>query len=95
MNWMQKDEEVLLERAFLFGITGFVLCLIPLVNGYFNFLDAPMGPLTGMGIGLQLFGLSIAVLVLRKRKIKETSKEKAKKMTLVIAVALVFFFLTI
>lgn len=92
---MNKDEELLLERSFLFGITGFVLCLIPLVNRYIHFLEAPMGPLTGVGIALQLFGLSIAVLVLRKRKIKETSKEKAKKMVLVLGVALMFFFLMI
>ncbi len=92
---MQKNEEVLLERSFIFGITGFVLCLIPLINRYFHFLEAPMMPLNGVGIGLQLFGLSIAVLVLRKRKIKETTKEKAKKMVLVLTVSLVFFFLMI
>ena len=52
-----------------------------------------MGPITGVGIALQLFGLSIAVLVLRKKKIQETTKDKAKKMVLVLAVSLIYFFI--
>jgi hypothetical protein len=94
-NWMEKDEEVLLERAFLFGIAGFVISLFPLANAYFKLIMAPMEPLIGVGIALQLFGLSIAVLVLRKRKIKEDARDKAKKMVLVLTIALVFFFLVL
>jgi hypothetical protein len=95
MNWMEKDEKLLLQRSFLFGATGIVLCLLALANHYFAFLAAPMGPLNGVGVALQFFGLSIAVLVLRKRKIKEETKDKAKQMILVLAVALLFFFMVI
>lgn len=95
MNWMDKDEELLIQRSFIFGMTGIVLCLIPLGNGYFQWLNAPMQPLNGVGIALQLFGLSISVLILRKRKIKDAVKEKAKKMILVLTVSLIFFFMVI
>ncbi|EOZ99652.1 hypothetical protein A33Q_0333 [Indibacter alkaliphilus LW1] len=95
MNWMDKNEELLLQRSFLFGITGIVLCLLALVNINLSLLNAPMGPLNGVGIALQFFGLSIAVLVLRKRKISDKAKEKAKKMILVLGVALIFFFMVI
>ncbi|MCH7415608.1 hypothetical protein MM213_19055 [Belliella sp. R4-6] len=95
MNWMEKDEDLLLQRSFLFGATGIVLCLLALANTYYQVLEAPMGPLNGVGIALQFFGLSIAVLVLRKRKITETVKDKSKKMILVLGVALFFFFLVI
>lgn len=92
---MEKDEDLLLQRSFLFGATGIVLCLLALANTYYQVLEAPMGPLNGVGIALQFFGLSIAVLVLRKRKITETVKDKSKKMILVLGVALFFFFLVI
>ncbi|MBW3468720.1 hypothetical protein [Arthrospiribacter ruber] len=95
MNWMDKDEGLLLQRSFIFGITGIVLCLLALVNINLGLLDAPMGPLNGVGIALQFFGLSIAVLVLRKRKISDKTKEKAKKMILVLGVALIFFFMVV
>ena len=95
MKWFDKDENLLLQRSFIFGVTGIVICLVPLFNGYFQFLKAPMGPLNGVGLGLQLFGLSIAIMVLRKRKISEQAKDKAKKMILVLGVALVFFFMVI
>ncbi|MFN3801189.1 hypothetical protein [Belliella pelovolcani] len=95
MNWMEKDEKILLQRSFLFGATGIVLCLLALANSYFGLLAAPMRPLNGVGVALQFFGLSIAVLVLRKRKIKEETKDKAKQMILVLAVALLFFFMVI
>lgn len=90
---MEKDERLLLQRSFIFGLSGIVLCIIPLLNNYLNFTELPMGPITGVGIALQLFGLSIAVLVLRKKKIQETTKDKAKKMVLVLAVSLIYFFL--
>jgi hypothetical protein len=95
MNWMEKDEGLLLQRSYLFGITGIVLCLLALVNGIYGWIQAPMGPLNGVGIALQLFGLSIVALVLRKKNIKENTKDKAKKMVLVLAVALLYFFMVI
>ncbi|WP_106134272.1 hypothetical protein [Mongoliibacter ruber] len=95
MNWMEKDEGLLLQRSFIFGIVGITLCLLALINKNMNLLEAPMGPLNGVGIALQFFGLSIAVLVLRKRKITDKTKEKAKKMVLILGVALVFFFMVI
>lgn len=95
MKWFDKDENLLLQRSFIFGLTGIGLCLVPLFNGYFQFLNAPMGPLNGVGLLLQFFGLSIAIMVLRKRKISEQAKDKAKKMILVLGVALVFFIMVI
>jgi hypothetical protein len=95
MSWSDKDNGLLLKRSFLFGITGIILSLIPIVNAYFQFLQAPMAPLQGVGLLLQMFGLSIAVMVLRKRKNPEEIQDKAKKMIVVLAVALVFFVLTI
>ena len=95
MKWIDKDTNLLLQRSFLFGATGIVICLIPLFNNYFQFLNIPMGPINGIGILLQFFGLSIAVMVLRKRKAEEGLKDKAKKMILVLAVALIFFFMVI
>lgn len=92
---MEKDEGLLLQRSFIFGIVGITLCLLALINKSMNLLEAPMGPLNGVGIALQFFGLSIAVLVLRKRKITDKTKEKAKKMVLILGVALVFFFMVI
>jgi hypothetical protein len=95
MSWSDKDNSLLLKRSFLFGITGIILSLIPIVNAYFQFVQAPMVPLQGVGLLLQMFGLSIAVMVLRKRKNPEEIQDKAKKMIVVLAVALVFFVLTI
>lgn len=92
---MEKDEKLLLQRSFLFGATGIALCLLALANTYFELLQAPMGPLNGVGVALQFFGLSIAVLVLRKRKIQEETKDKAKQMILVLGVSLLFFFMVI
>ncbi|MGY6744595.1 MAG: hypothetical protein ACXIUQ_17775 [Cecembia sp.] len=94
-SWMEKDPEMLLKRSFLFGITGIIICLIPLINNYFQFLPFSHGPINGTGIALQFFGLSIAVLVLRRRKLEEKLKDKAKKMILVLAVALIYFFMVI
>jgi hypothetical protein len=95
MSWSDKDNGLLLKRSFLFGITGIILSLIPIVNAYFQVVDLPMVPLQGVGLLLQMFGLSIAVMVLRKRKNPEEIQDKAKKMIVVLAVALVFFVLTI
>ena len=95
MKWTDHSEKTLLQRSFLFGITGFVLCILSLLNTYFQVLEAPMGPLNGVGIALQLVGLSLAVLVLRKRKITPEIKERAQKMIVVLAVGLLFFILTL
>ncbi|MFC3417388.1 hypothetical protein [Algoriphagus hitonicola] len=95
MKWTNQPESVLLQRSFLFGITGIVLGTISLLNSHFIFYQAPMGPLNGVAILLQLIGLSLAVLVLRKRKISTETVEKAKVMTLILAVSLLFFILSI
>jgi amino acid transporter len=95
MSWENKNEELLLKRSFLFGITGIVICLIPVFNSYFELLTIPMAPINGIGIVLQFFALSIAIMVLRKRKITEETKDKAKKMILVLGVSLIFFFMVI
>ncbi|MCE7054748.1 hypothetical protein LZF95_08695 [Algoriphagus sp. AGSA1] len=95
MKWTEHSEKTLLQRSFLFGITGIVLCLLALANLYFSVLEAPMGPLNGVGMALQLVGLSLAVLVIRKRKLAPEIKEKAKKMILILAVSLMFFILSI
>ncbi|WP_439490661.1 hypothetical protein [Algoriphagus sp.] len=95
MKWTEHSEKTLLQRAFLFGITGIVLCLLALANTYFSILEAPMGPLNGVGMALQLVGLSLAVLVIRKRKLAPEIKEKAKKMILILGVSLMFFILSI
>jgi hypothetical protein len=94
-NWKNKDENVLIERAFLFGITGVVLCLVPLANSYLKFLNAPMGPLNGVGVGFQLFALSILVLMMTKKKLTDKTKDKVKKMVIVLAVSLLYFFMII
>jgi hypothetical protein len=93
MNWTNHSPKTLLQRSFLFGITGIVLSILALLNSHFNILDAPMGPLNGSGMLLQLFGLSLAVLVIRKRKLDPIIKERAKKMVLVLTVGLLFFLL--
>lgn len=95
MKWTDHSEKTLLQRSFLFGITGFVLCMISLLNTYFQVVEAPMGPLNGVGLALQLVGLSLAVLVIRKRKLTPEIKEKAKKMILILGVGLLFFILTL
>lgn len=93
MSWIDKDNDLLLKRSFLFGAVGISMCVIPLFNAYFNWIQASMVPLQGVGLGLQLFGLSIAVMVLRKRRVPEQIQDKAKKMILVLTVALIFFVL--
>ncbi|WP_425635930.1 hypothetical protein ACPUEN_10985 [Algoriphagus yeomjeoni] len=95
MKWTNHPPKTLLQRSFLFGITGIALCLLALLNSYFKVLEAPMGPLNGVGLALQLLGLSLAVLVIRQRKLTPEIKEKAQKMILVLAVGLLFFILTL
>lgn len=95
MKWTDHSEKTLLQRSFLFGITGIVLGMLSLLNTYFQVLEAPMGPLNGVALALQFVGLSLAVLVLRKRKLTSEMKEKAKKMILVLGVGLLFFILTL
>ncbi|MDN3205673.1 hypothetical protein [Algoriphagus sediminis] len=91
MKWMELPEGTLLNRIFLFGITGIVLGVISLINQNYPFFEGPMGPLNGVSIGLQLVALSIAVLLLRKRKISDSAKNKAQKMTVVLGAAALFF----
>lgn len=93
MKWTNHPPKILLQRSFLFGITGIVLAALAVVNGYFDLLEAPMGPLTGTGILLQLVGLSLSVLVIRERKLDPELKEKAKKMILILSVGLLYFIL--
>ncbi|MGM0944672.1 MAG: hypothetical protein ACQEW9_05755 [Bacteroidota bacterium] len=95
MKWTNQPEGVLLQRSFLFGITGIVLGTLSLLNSHLLLYQAPMGPLNGVAILLQLIGLSLSVLVLRKRKISKETVEKAKVMTLILAVSLLFFILSI
>lgn len=95
MKWTNHSEKTLLQRSFLFGITGIGLCVVSLLNTYFQLLEAPMGPLNGVGMALQLVGLSLAVLVIRKRKLAPEIKERAQKMILILAVGLLFFILTL
>lgn len=91
----ELSPETLLHRSFLFGITGIILGTISILNSNLGWIEAPMGPLNGVSVGLQIFGLSLAILVLRKRKLSKENKEKSKKMTLILGVALLFFILSI
>lgn len=95
MNWTNHPAEVLLQRSFLFGITGIILGTLSILNANVLHYQVPMGPLNGVSLLLQFLGLSLAVLVLRKRKLSQDHKEKAQKMTLVLGVALLFFVLSI
>ncbi|MFC5625725.1 hypothetical protein [Algoriphagus winogradskyi] len=95
MKWTNHPPKIILQRSFLFGITGIVLCFLALLNSYLRVLDAPMGPLNGVGLALLLVGLSLAVLVIRQRKLTPEIKERAQKMIVVLAVGLLFFILTL
>lgn len=95
MKWIEQKEEILLQRSFLFGITGVILGTFSLLNINFNIISAPMGPLNGVSILLQIIGLSIAVLVLRKKKLSPEDKQKSQKMVLILGVALLFFILSL
>lgn len=95
MKWTELPAETLLQRSFLFGIIGIILGTLSILNSNMGWLEAPMAPLNGVSIGLQILGLSLAVLVLRKRKLSQDNKEKSQKMTLILGVALLFFILSI
>jgi hypothetical protein len=95
MKWTDQPVEILLQRSFLFGITGIVLGTLSILNSKLIHFQVPMGPLNGVSLLLQLIGLSLAVLALRKRKLEVENKEKAQKMVLVLGVSLLFFVLSI
>lgn len=95
MKWTDQPEGVLLQRSFLFGITGIILGALSLLNTNFQLVQVPMGPLNGVSLLLQFLGLSLAVLVLRKKKLAGEDKQKAQKMVLVLGVALLFFILSL
>lgn len=95
MKWTNQPNSVLLERSFLFGIVGILLGTIAIINTKFHFVSAPMGPINGVSLGLQLIAISLAVLVLRKRKVEPDLKVKAQKMIVVLAAAFLFFILSI
>lgn len=95
MKWTNQPNNILLERSFLFGIVGIILGTLAIINTKFYFVDAPMGPLNGVSLALQLIAISLAVLVLRKRKLESDLKVKAQKMVVVLAAALLFFILSI
>ena len=91
MKWSSLPEPVLLQRSFLFGITGILLGTLSLLNTKLQLLDAPMGPLNGVSLLLQFFGLGLTVIVLRRPKDAVEFKEKSQLMILILAVALLFF----
>lgn len=95
MKWTDQPEGVLLQRSFLFGITGIVLGALSLLNTNLQFVQAPMGPLNGVSLLLQFLGLSLAVLVLRRKKMTAEDKQKAQKMVLILGVSLLFFILSL
>jgi len=91
MKWSELPEPILLQRSFLFGITGIILGALSILNTQLEILDVPMGPMTGVSLLLQFFGLGTAVLVLKKRKLSQEFKEKSQMMILILTVALLFF----
>ncbi|AWW29789.1 hypothetical protein DN752_06460 [Echinicola strongylocentroti] len=94
MSWIDQDPRKLLQRCFIIGLVGILLCIIPLANTVWTIFDPQkLNFLNGFGLLAQLIALSIAVYVLRMRKIAEGPKDKAKSMVIVLGVALVFFML--
>lgn len=91
MKWSELPEPVLLQRSFLFGITGIILGALSILNSTWHLVNAPMGPLNGVSLLLQFAGLGLAILVLRKRKLSQEFKEKSQMMILILTVALLFF----
>jgi hypothetical protein len=91
MKWSDLPEPVLLQRSFLFGITGIVLGVLSILNGQLLVLEAPMGPINGVSLLLQFFGLGLSLMVLKKRKLSQEYKEKSQIMIVVLVVALLFF----
>lgn len=95
MRWTALGEKKILDRAFLLGLTGILLSMVPLIIVGLNWeINFYIGWLNGLGIAFQLLAMSLAVLVIRKRKISKETEQKAKQMTMVLAVSLLFFFLT-
>lgn len=91
MKWSDLPEPILLQRSFLFGITGIVLGALSILNSQLQVLQAPMGPINGVSLLFQFFGLGMAVMVLKKRKLAQEYKEKSQIMILIMVVALLFF----
>lgn len=91
MKWSDLPEPVLLQRSFLFGLTGIILGALSILNSTWHLVQAPMGPLNGVSFLLQFMGLGLSILVLRKRKVAQEFKEKSQMMILILGVALLFF----
>jgi hypothetical protein len=91
MKWSDLPEPVLLQRSFLFGITGIILGALSILNSTWFKYDVPLGPINGVSLLLQFAGLSMAILTLRKRKLSQEYKEKSQLMILILTVALLFF----
>ena len=94
MNWTTQNEKKTLDRAFLLGVIGIIVAVIPLlaIGLNFNLIVYP-GWFNGLGIAAQLVAMSLSVLLIRQRKVAKETQQKAKQMTLVLAVSLLFFFL--
>ena len=94
MNWTTQNEKKILDRAFLLGVIGIIVAVIPLlaIGLNFNLIVYP-GWFNGLGIAAQLVAMSFSVLLIRQRKVAKETQQKAKQMTLVLAVSLLFFFL--
>ena len=91
MKWSELPEPVLLQRSFLFGLTGIILGALSILNTTWHLVQAPMGPLNGVSFLLQFMGLGLSIIVLRKRKVAQEYKEKSQMMILIMSVALLFF----
>ena len=95
MKWSNLPEPVLLQRSFIFGLTGIILGVISILNKNLQLFNGSVLPLNGVSLLLQLFGLGLAILVLRKRKLAPEYKEKSQILILVLTVALLFFILSL
>ncbi len=95
MKWTDLPSPVLLQRSFLFGITGIILGALSILNSQFHWIQAPMGPLNGVSFLLQLASLGTAILVLRKRNVEKEHMEKAQILIMMQTVALLFFFFSL
>ncbi len=95
MKLTDLPEPVLLQRSFIFGLTGIILGVLSILNTNMQFLDAPMGPLNGVSLFLQFAGIGMSIIVLRRRKVAQEYKEKSQMMILILSVALLFFILSL
>lgn len=91
MKWSELPEPVLLQRSFLFGLTGIILGVLSILNTTWHLVQASMGPLNGVSFLLQFMGLGLSIIVLRRRKVAQEYKEKSQMMILILGVALLFF----